>query len=66
VRTRAGRTLLTVVGFYGVTIVVFGLSQTMWLSLLTVAIAVSWSRLFPALAHVDRLDGLQPAETAVS
>ncbi len=34
VRRRAGRTLLTVVALYGVTIVVFGLSQTMWLSLL--------------------------------
>ena len=34
VRRRAGRTLLLVVGLYGVTIVVFGLSQTMWLSLL--------------------------------
>ncbi len=136
VRNRAGRTLLTVVGLYGVTIVVFGLSQTMWLSLLalavggavdlvsvvlrqtilplvtpdelrgrvnavemvfisasnelgafesgvaaallgavpavliggvlTVAIALSWSRFFPALAHVDRLDELRPAETAVS
>lgn len=136
VRNRAGRTLLTVVGLYGVTIVVFGLSQTMWLSLLalavggavdlvsvvlrqtilplvtpdelrgrvnavemvfisasnelgafesgvaaallgavpavviggvlTVVIALSWSRFFPALAHVDRLDELRPAETAVS
>jgi MFS family permease len=34
VRRHAGRTLLTVVALYGVTIVVFGLSQTMWLSLL--------------------------------
>ena len=128
VRNRAGRTLLTVVGLFGVTIIVFGLSQTMWLSLpalavggafdtvsvvlrqtilplvtpdalrgrvnavemvftsasnelgafesgiaaallgavpavviggvLTVAIALSWSRFFPALAHVDRLDEL--------
>ena len=131
VRRHAGRTLLTVVGLYGVSIVVFGLSQTMWLSLLalavggavdmvsvvlrqtilplttpdelrgrvnavemvfisasnelgafesgvaaalvgavpavviggvlTVAIAVGWSRFFPALAHVDRLDELRPA-----
>ena len=133
VRRRAGRTLLLVVGLYGVTIVVFGLSQTMWLSLLalaaggavdmvsmvlrqtilplvtpddllgrvnavemvfisasnelgafesgvaaalvgavpavvigglvTIAIAVSWSRFFPALAQVDRLDDLRPAVT---
>ena len=34
VRRHAGRTLLTVVALYGVTIVVFGLSQMMWLSLL--------------------------------
>ena len=131
VRNKAGRTLLTVVGLYGVSIVVFGLSQTMWLSLLalavgggvdmvsvvlrqtilplvtpdelrgrvnavemvfisasnelgafesgvaaalvgavpaviiggvlTVAIAVSWTRFFPALAGVDRLDDLRPA-----
>jgi len=33
---------------------------------LTVAIALSWTRFFPALARVDRLDDLQPAETAVS
>jgi MFS family permease len=131
VRRRAGRTLLTVVALYGVTIVIFGLSQTMWLSLLalvaggavdmvsvvlrqtilplvtpddllgrvnavemvfisasnelgafesgvaaalvgavpavviggavTIAIAVSWTRFFPALAQVDRLDDLRPA-----
>jgi MFS family permease len=136
VRRRAGRTLLTVVGLYGVTIIVFGLSQTMWLSLLalaaggaadmvsvvlrqtilplvtpdelrgrvtavemvfisasnelgafesgvaaalvgavpavviggviTVAIAVGWTRFFPALAHVDRLDELRPAPVAMS
>jgi MFS family permease len=136
VRKRAGHTLLLVVGLYGITIVVFGLSQTMWLSLLalatggavdmvsmvlrqtilplvtpddllgrvnavemvfisasnelgafesgvaaallgavpavviggvvTIAIALSWSRFFPALARVDRLDDLRPAETAVS
>lgn len=34
VRERAGRTLLTVVALYGVTMIVFGLSETMWLSLL--------------------------------
>jgi MFS family permease len=136
VRRRAGNTLLLVVGLYGVTIVVFGLSQTMWLSLLalvaggavdmvsvvlrqtilplvtpdellgrvnavemvfisasnelgafesgvaaallgavpavvlggviTIAIAVSWTRFFPALARVDRLDDLRPAEHVVS
>ena len=38
VRERAGRTLLTVVALYGVSIVVFGLSRTMWLSLLALAI----------------------------
>ena len=37
VRERAGRTLLTVVAAYGVTIVAFGLSTTMWLSLLALA-----------------------------
>ena len=37
VRNRAGKTLLTVVALYGVTIVVFGLSTTMWLSLLALA-----------------------------
>ena len=37
VRERAGRTLLTVVGIYGDTIIVFGLSTTMWLSLLALA-----------------------------
>ena len=132
IRRRAGPLLLTVVGLYGVSIIVFGLSETMWLSLLalavggavdmvsvvlratilplttpdelrgrvnavemvfisasnelgafesgvaaalvgavpaviiggvlTVAIAVGWSRFFPALAHVDRLDELRPAE----
>ena len=136
VRRRAGRTLLLVVGLYGVTIVVFGLSQTMWLSLLalvaggavdmvsvvlrqtilplvtpdellgrvnavemvfisasnelgafesgvaaalvgavpavviggviTIAIAVSWTRFFPALAKVDRLDDLRPTEATVT
>jgi MFS family permease len=130
VRERAGRTLLTVVALYGVSIVVFGLSKTMWLSLLalavggavdmvsvvlrqtilplvtpdelrgrvnavemvfisasnelgafesgvaaalvgavpavvlggiaTIAIAVCWTRFFPALARVDRLDDLRP------
>jgi MFS family permease len=38
VRNRAGRTLLTVVALYGVSIVVFGLSKTMWLSLLALAV----------------------------
>ena len=136
VRRHAGHKLLTVVGVYGLTIVVFGLSQVMWLSLialavgggldmvsvvlrqtilplttpdellgrvnavemvfvsasnelgafesgvaaallgavpavviggaLTVAIALSWSRFFPALARVDRLDELRPADTALS
>jgi Transmembrane secretion effector len=126
----AGRTLLTVVALYGLTIVVFGLSETMWLSLLalaagggvdmvsmvlrqtilplvtpdelrgrvnavemvfssasnelgafesgvaaalvgavpavviggvlTVGVAVVWTRLFPDLARVDRLDELRP------
>jgi MFS family permease len=37
VRERAGRTLLTVVALYGLTIIVFGLSNTMWLSLLALA-----------------------------
>ena len=37
VQERAGRTLLTVVALYGVTMVVFGLSTTMWLSLLALA-----------------------------
>jgi hypothetical protein len=37
VRRRAGRTLLTVVALYGATMIVFGLSQTMWLSLLALA-----------------------------
>jgi MFS family permease len=130
IRDRAGRTLLTVVGVYGITIITFGLSTTMWLSLLalavgggadmvsvvlrqtilplvtpdelrgranavemvfisasnelgafesgvaaalvgavpavviggvlTVAIAVGWTRFFPALARVDRLEDLRP------
>lgn len=131
VRRRAGRTLFLVVGAYGLTIVVFGLSSTMWLSLLalaaggavdtvsmvlrqtilplvtpdelrgrvnavemvfisasnelgafesgvaaalvgavpavivggaiTVVVALTWTRLFPALARVDRLDALRPS-----
>ena len=32
----------------------------------TMAVAVIWWRLFPDLAHVDRLDELRPAEAAVS
>jgi Transmembrane secretion effector len=132
VRRRAGGTLFTVVALYGVTIVVFGLSETMWLSLLalaaggavdtvsvvlrqtilplvtpdelrgrvtavemvfisasnelgafesgvaaallgavpavvlggvvTIGVAVTWTRLFPQLAKVDRLDELRPVE----
>jgi len=130
VRRHAGRTLLTVVALYGASIVVFGLSRMMWLSLIalavgggldmvsvvlrqtilplvtpdelrgrvnavemvfisasnelgafesgvaaalvgavpavviggaiTIAIAVSWTRFFPALASVDKLDELRP------
>ncbi len=37
VHERAGKTLLTVVALYGVTMIVFGLSETMWLSLLALA-----------------------------
>jgi len=132
VHRRAGRTLLTVVALYGITIVVFGLSETMWLSLLalaaggavdtvsvvlrqtilplvtpdelrgrvtavemvfisasnelgafesgvaaaligavpavvfgglvTIGVALTWTRLFPQLARVDRLDDLEPVE----
>ena len=135
-RRRAGRTLLTVVALYGITMIVFALSETMWLSLLalaaggsvdmvsvvlrqtilplvtpdelrgrvtavemvfisasnelgafesgvaaaligavpavllggvlTIAVAVTWKRLFPQLAEVDRLDELRPVEAAVS
>ncbi len=135
VRRRAGGTLLVVVAAYGVTMIVFGLSETMWLSLLalavgggvdmvsvvlratilplvtpdelrgrvnavemvfisasnelgafesgvaaalvgavpavviggvaTICVAVAWTRFFPDLRHVDRLDELRPA-TAVS
>jgi MFS family permease len=135
VHRRAGRTLLTVVALYGLTIVVFGLSETMWLSLLalaaggavdtvsvvlrqtilplvtpdelrgrvtavemvfisasnelgafesgvaaallgavpavvvggvlTIGVALTWTRLFPQLAQVDRLDELRPVEVAV-
>ena len=133
VRRRAGGTLLTVVALYGVTMIVFGLSETMWISLialaaggavdmvsvvlrqtilplvtpdelrgrvnavemvfisasnelgafesgvaaallgavpavviggvLTIGVALTWTRLFPALRHVDRLDELRPAAT---
>ena len=38
VHRRAGSTLLTVVALYGVTMVVFGLSETMWLSLAALAV----------------------------
>jgi predicted MFS family arabinose efflux permease len=135
-RRRAGRTLLTVVALYGIKMIVFALSETMWLSLLalaaggsadmvsvvlrqtilplvtpdelrgrvtavemvfisasnelgafesgvaaaligavpavllggalTIAVAVTWKRLFPQLAEVDRLDELRPVEAAVS
>jgi MFS family permease len=131
---RAGRTLLIVVGLYGASIVVFGLSRTFVLSLvalavsgfvdmysmnirsttvalatpdrlrgrvnavemvfisasnqlgafesglaaslvgtipavvgggvITMVIAASWRWLFPALAHVDRLEEVTPAEVA--
>ncbi len=37
IRGHAGRTLLTVVALYGVTIIVFGLSEVMWLSFLALA-----------------------------
>jgi transmembrane secretion effector len=136
VRRHAGRKLLTVVALYGITIVVFGLSETMWLSLaalaaggavdtvsvvlrqtilplvtpdelrgrvtavemvfisasnelgafesgvaaaligavpavvvggiLTIGVALTWTRLFPQLAQVDRLDELRPVEVVVS
>ncbi len=136
VRRRAGGTLLTVVALYGITIVAFGLSETMWLSLLalaiggavdtvsvvlrqtilplvtpdelrgrvtavemvfvsasnelgafesgvaaaligavpavvvgglvTIGVALTWTRIFPALAKVDRLDELRPVEVALS
>jgi Transmembrane secretion effector len=134
VRRHAGRTLLIVVALYGVTIVVFGLSETMWVSLaalaaggavdtvsvvlrqtilplvtpdelrgrvtavemvfisasnelgafesgvaaalmgavpavivggvVTIGVALTWTRLFPQLAKVDRLDELRPVEIA--
>ncbi|MGH2858949.1 MAG: MFS transporter [Solirubrobacteraceae bacterium] len=133
---RAGRLLLTVVAIYGISIVVFGFSRLLWLSLialgvsgfvdlfsmnirstivaiatpdwlrgrvnavemvfisasnelgafesgvaaylvgtvpavvaggvLTIAFALSWPRLFPSLAHVDRLESLAPPEPAAS
>jgi predicted MFS family arabinose efflux permease len=136
VRRHAGRKLLTVVALYGITIVVFGLSETMWLSLaalavggavdtvsvvlrqtilplvtpdelrgrvtavemvfisasnelgafesgvaaaligavpavvvggvVTIGVALTWTRLFPQLAKVDRLDELRPVEAVVS
>ncbi|HET9898030.1 MAG TPA: MFS transporter [Streptosporangiaceae bacterium] len=129
---RAGRLLLAVVGIYGASIVVFGLSRVFWLSLtmlavggfadmfsmnirsttsalatpdrlrgrvsavemvfvsasnqlgafesgvaaslagtvpavvggglITIGIALAWSRLFPALARIDRLQEVRPAE----
>jgi MFS family permease len=132
IERRAGPTLLLVVGLFGLSMVAFGLSRAMWLSLValavaggvdmvsmvlrqtilplvtpdelrgrvnavemvfisasnelgafesgvaaalvgavpavvaggvaTIAIAVLWTRAFPALARVDRLDELRPAE----
>jgi MFS family permease len=38
IHRRAGGTLLTVVALYGVTMIVFGLSEAMWLSLLALAV----------------------------
>ena len=38
IHRHAGGTLLTVVALYGVTMVVFGLSETMWLSLAALAV----------------------------
>jgi MFS family permease len=38
IHRRAGGTLLTVVALYGATMVVFGLSETMWLSLVALAV----------------------------
>ena len=38
IRGRAGRTLLTVVALYGASMVVFGLSDMMWLSILALAV----------------------------
>ena len=133
-RRHAGRTLLAVVAVYGGTMIVFALSETMWLSLmalaaggavdmvsvvlrqtilplvtpdelrgrvtavemvfisasnelgafesgvaaaligavpavllggvLTIGVALTWTRMFPALAQVDRLDELRPVEAA--
>jgi hypothetical protein len=34
--------------------------------IMTMLIAVSWRRLFPALAEVDRLETLRPAATGAS
>jgi hypothetical protein len=132
VQRAAGRTLLTVVGLYGISMVVFGLSSALWLSLIalavggavdmvsvvlrqtilplvtpdelrgrvnavemvfisasnelgafesgvaaallgavpavvvggavTIAVALAWTRLFPALSRVDRLADLRPIE----
>jgi hypothetical protein len=33
--------------------------------IMTMLIAVSWRRFFPALAEVDRLEDIQPSEAAV-
>lgn len=136
IHRRAGRTLLIVVALYGATMIVFGLSETMWLSLaalaaggavdtvsvvlratilplvtpdelrgrvtavemvfisasnelgafesgvaaaligavpavlvggaVTIGVALAWTRLFPQLRDVDRLDELRPVEAGVS
>ena len=130
----AGRTLLLVVGAFGVAMVVFGLSRSLWLSIpalavsgavdmasmvlrstivplvtpdslrgrvnaiemvvisasnelgafesgvaaalvgavpavviggaATIAVAVLWTRLFPRLSHIDRIEELRPAEAS--
>src|SRR5262245_52100055 len=136
IRRRAGRKLLVVVALFGVSMVVFGLSHSMWLSLLalavsggvdlvsvvlrqtilpfvtpdelrgrvnavemvfisasnelgafesgvaaaligavpavvvggvaTIVVAVVWTRLFPQLANMDRLEELKPVAEAVA
>lgn len=61
---RAGWKLLVVVGLYGASIVVFGLSRgtipaVVGGGAITILIALSWSRFFPALAEVDRLEQIR-------
>jgi hypothetical protein len=34
--------------------------------LVTIGVALTWTRVFPALAKVDRLDELRPVEVALS